>query len=192
MYGAPGAYDRLAALGLWPAFEPEEPGEQLRVYRKDPPPIAKGAWWMTSRLLEMLAREVEAHGSRFLVAYIPNRMEVVDRDWELSLRAHGLDSDEWDRNAVRDRLASTGKRRGFPVLDLGPALSAADRGLLGEPYFVRDDHWNALGHSVAAAALEDDLRARGWLPACGLREKRPGPRAPVSATRGSEERASRR
>ena len=49
---------------------------------------------------------------------------------------------------------------------LTPALSREDRGILGEPYFVRDGHWNAVGHRVAAESVRAYLEDARWLPDC--------------------------
>jgi hypothetical protein len=96
-------------------------------------------------------------------------MEVSDRDWELTRLAYDLDERLWDRGLVARRVAEIGASAGFPVLDLTPALRAASRGLLGEPYFLYDGHWNALGHRAAGRAVTAELRRLDWLPPCGRR-----------------------
>lgn len=164
--GAPGLHQRAARLGLWPAVTPDEPHEQFSVYASAPGAVAKGAWMATSRLLEALAHEVARDGARFLVVYVPARMEVSDAAWELTLLRYGVAPGEWDRRAVRDRLLQVADRRGFPVLDLTPALRSAEAGAFGETYFTYDGHWNAWGHAVAAEAVETELRNRGWVPEC--------------------------
>ena len=164
--GAPGVHDGLARLGLWPPLGGTEPGEEMRVYKTGPTPRIDGAWAGTSRILEAMARETAVRGSRFLVVHVPNRMEVSDRDWELTRRAYGMDERGWDRRLVARRLQGIGAAVGFPVLDLTPALRRADRGLLAPTYFTYDPHGTALGHRVAAAEVARVLRERGWAPAC--------------------------
>ena len=95
-----------------------------------------------------------------------------DRDWELTQRAYGMDDEGWDRTLVRQRLVGLAGRLGVPLLDLTPALRAAERGILGGPYYAYDPHWNALGHQVVAAELVRFLREEGWLPACAARGER--------------------
>jgi lysophospholipase L1-like esterase len=163
--GAPRAYNELAVLGLWPRMEAEAPGEELRVYKKGPTPRIDGAWHDTFFILQALAREVEARGARLLVVHVPNRMEVSDRDRELTRIAYGMDDQGWDPGRVRERLVGIGGRIGFPVLDLAPALRA-EEGPWSGPYYAFDPHWNALGHRVAARQLGMFLRERGWLPPC--------------------------
>ena len=163
--GAPRAYNALARLGLWPPLAPEEPGEELRVYKKGPTPRIDGAWQLTCAIVGALDEGVRARGGHFLAVHVPNRMEVSDRDRELTRLAYGMDDAGWDPGRVRQRLEECGRQHGFPVLDLVPPLRAASS-RLREPYFTFDPHWNALGHATAAEAVAADLRARGWLPAC--------------------------
>ena len=164
--GAPRAYDALARLGLWSPLGGSEPGEEMRVYKTGPTPRIDGAWASTARILEALARKTADHHARLLVAYVPNRMEVRDRDWELTRRAYALEERDWDRGLPLRRLRAIGEAAGLPVLDLTPALRRADASLLDRAYLTYDPHWTALGHRVAAAEVARSLRDRGWVPAC--------------------------
>jgi hypothetical protein len=165
-HGAPRAYDALARLGLWPPLGGSEPGEEMRVYKTGPTPRIDGAWASTALILEALVRETSARHARLLVAYVPNRMEARDRDWELTRRAYAMDERAWDRGLPLRRLRAIGQAAGFPVLDLTPALRRADASLLRRAYFTYDPHWTALGHRVAAAEVARSLREQGFLPAC--------------------------
>ena len=169
--GAPRTYDALARLGVWPPLGGSEPGEEMRVYKTGPTPRIDGAWAQTQRILQALAAETRAHGSQLLVAYVPNRMEVSDRDWELTRRAYGLDERGWDRGLALRRLRAAGEAAGVPVVDLTPALRAAN-GLVRNAYFTYDPHWTAAGHAAAAAEVARALRDRGWAPACAAQRSR--------------------
>ena len=164
--GAPRAYNSLAALGLWEPISVRTPFIEIKVYRRDKviPEIEEG-WEMTGHLLEALARDTEARGAAFLVAYVPARMEVHDADWELTRIKFGIDDERWDRRRVVTRLEEIARVAHFPLLDLTPALRKAD-GMLGGPYYRADLHWNARGHGVAAAEVEALLRRASWLPPC--------------------------
>ena len=168
-HGAPGAHDALAKLGLWSPLGGSEPGEEMRVYKTGPTPRIDGAWAATARILAALARETSAHGARLLLAYVPNRMEVRDRDFDLTRRAYGLADHDWDRGLVLRRLRAVAEPAGLPVLDLTPALRAADASLLDHAYFTYDPHWTALGHRVAAGEVARALGERGWLAGCAAR-----------------------
>jgi lysophospholipase L1-like esterase len=163
--GAPKAYNRLARAGLWDPLVPEEPGEEMRVYKTGPTPRIDGAWQLTCGIIGALRYEVETRGARLLVVHVPNKMEVSDRDRELTRLAYGMDDAGWDAARVLQRLRECARREGLEVLDLVPALRAAGPDP-GDAYFTFDPHWNALGHQAAAEAVAADLRARGWLPAC--------------------------
>jgi acetyltransferase AlgX (SGNH hydrolase-like protein) len=167
--GAPRVYNALARLRLWEPLggDTVEKGEPLRVYkRRRGQPEIEEAWTLTADILQTLAREAHANGSHFAVVYVPSRMEVSDRDWELTKTSYGLDESVWDRGLVARRVHEIGKVGGFPVLDLTPALREATGPLVGEPYLLYDGHWNARGHRAAADAVASFLRGQGWLPAC--------------------------
>ncbi len=172
-YGAPRAYNSFARLGLWEPMPPVSPRMELFVYSRRQVGEIEGAWQKTEALLGLLHREVEARGSRFLVVYIPSKMEVQERSWELTRTLYRLDEQQWDREAVVRRLTEIGGSRGFPVLDLTSALRQADRGVLGTTYFTYDGHWTALGHTVAARETEAFLARLGWLPPCAARAPQP-------------------
>lgn len=162
--GAPDAYDRLAALGLWPRVDRQTPDLQLKVYRRKRIDEIEAAWDLTTRLLRKMALEVAVDGARFAVVYVPSKMEVTDRDWALSRLRYGMDDDRWDRGRVLERLEGIGVKERFEVVDLTPALRAADRGVFGGPYYAHDRHWNATGHRIAAREIRRFLGALGWLP----------------------------
>lgn len=166
--GAPRAYNALARLHLWEPLggDTVEKGDQLRVFKRRRQPEIEEAWTRTGDIVEALAREAEANGSRFALVYVPSRMEVSDRDWELTRISYGMEEGRWDRGLVARRVEEMGRLGGFAVLDLTPALRAATGRFTGEPYLLYDGHWNARGHRAAAAAVAAFLRERGWLPAC--------------------------
>jgi hypothetical protein len=70
------------------------------------------------------------------------------------LRLHERDLD-LDAPARETRARLEG--RGIPVIDLLPALSAAERG--GNTFATRDSHWNERGNGVAAELLAETLEA---------------------------------
>jgi hypothetical protein len=164
--GAPRAFNALARIGLWAPMGGDEPDDQMRVFKRRQQPAIEAAWERTDAILRALSREAAARGSRFAVVYVPSRMEVSDRDWELTRLAYDMDEKAWDRGLVARRFAEIGAGAGFPVLDLTPDLRRASRGVLGEPYFVYDGHWNAVGHRAAAEGIERFLREQAWAPPC--------------------------
>jgi lysophospholipase L1-like esterase len=165
--GAPRSYNAIAKLGLWDPIEPGRTRSDFRVYQRRDTPEVDEAWRLTEALLAALRDAVRADGARFAVIYIPNKIEVNDRDWEQTSLKYGWEPEKVVRGRVQRRLQRIGERLEVPVLDLTPALAAADRGLLGGPYFREDMHWNARGHDTAASAIAQFLSQHGWLSTCG-------------------------
>jgi len=169
--GAPKTFNRLARLGLWKPIALEAIPAEFMVFRANRTPQIDEAWQMTRLLLEALARDVNAKGSHFALAYVPSALEVDDRIWELSRLRYGMREDRWRREAVVQRLRAIAQTAGLPLVDLTPALRRANHGFWGRPYYAYDVHWNALGHSVAAHEVESFLKAEGWLPPCSDRAR---------------------
>jgi len=93
-------------------------------------------------------------------------MEVDDADWEATCIQYRLPPEHWARQAVVRRLEESGRRGGFPVLDLTPALKAANSAPFWKTYLTFDRHWNARGHRVAGQAVAAYLRSARLLPDC--------------------------
>jgi len=165
MRGAPQTYNALGRLGLWQPMRVVPPKPEMQVYWQDAPPYYDKAWKATADIIQALDTQVRARGARLLVVYVPSRMEVNDRDWELTRVQYGLD-ERWDRGLAREQLLAIAKAGDVPVLDLTDALRRADRGALGGPYYVYDGHWKPDGHRIAAREIASYLRAHSWLPAC--------------------------
>jgi len=165
-FGAPRIYNSLGRMGLWEPDRPIGARLELRVYERRRIPEIEGGWEKTGLVLDALSREVQEAGARFLLVYVPNRMEVNERAWQLSQARYGMDEATWDRGLVLERLQGIAAAAEFPILDLTPALREADGGLLGGPYYVQDGHWNPAGHRVAAETVRSYLEQSGWLSFC--------------------------
>lgn len=149
--GLPELHRALAAAGL---VEPEEEGPpppELQpfsaVYRNE----TDRMWERTQAVLERLAGEVRASGSRFFVFYVPARFEVNERAKRLTWRRYRL-GPRWKAERVVDRLNGVCADLGLPLLDPRPELTALERS--GPPaYLAVDGHWTEGGHARAAASL---------------------------------------
>jgi hypothetical protein len=159
---APRVYGLLAGVGLFPRVRRLEPAAELRVYMRRPPREIVEAWDMTRRIVRALDQEVRAHDARLLIAYIPSRMEVSERDWQVSQARYGLNEHHWDRAAVLTQLQQIADNQGIALVDLTPVLRK-EQGLFSGPYYETDSHWNAIGQKVAAQAITDVLRSGSWL-----------------------------
>ena len=158
---APHAYETLARWGLWAPLPHHQAHREMLVYERAPPEEIERAWRTTGALLDRLRSTVAAGGGRLLVVYVPSRLEVDDRAWELTRVLYDLGDADWDRHGVARRLETLADASGIPVLDLTPAMAQAT-GALGSPYFTYDEHWNARGHALAAAEVGRELKRLGW------------------------------
>ena len=165
MLGAPRAFDLLGRLGLWDPLGGDTPADELSAFAKRRSQQMQHAWRVTDRILAGLAREASARGARLLVAYVPARMEVSDRDWYLSLMRYEIRDGAWDRRVVWNRLARSAETGGFEALDLTGGLREAE-GFLRPTYYPRDGHWTERGHEAAAEEVAAFLLRQGWLPSC--------------------------
>ncbi|MET0554334.1 MAG: SGNH/GDSL hydrolase family protein [Vicinamibacteria bacterium] len=119
-------------------------------------------WRTTAALLAALKADVESHGARLAVQYIPARFEVNDAVWQTTRERYKLGK-RWDPYVVHDRLKKILDAQGTPLLDPRDALRATEtRGV--PAYYTRDVHWNAVGNQVAAEGLQAWVEAQ---PTCG-------------------------
>lgn len=166
-FGAPAAHDALARMGLWNPIPKVPPRLEMLVYdQRDLAPV-EDAWEKVGAIVKALKKEVEDHGSRLAIVYIPGRMEIQESSWKATQQLYRLKEGAWNLNKVRIRVKALGASLAVPIIDLGPALQAAE--LPFKPtYFTFDGHWNARGHDVAASAVFDWMKATGSRPpGCG-------------------------
>lgn len=169
--GAPRTYDVLANLRFWSPLDREPPLE-LRVFERDPPEPVVQAWLQTEHLLRLLDAEVRRNGARLLVAYVPSKMEVDRGEWDRVRQRYGVDERVWDRGRVARLLENTGRKAGFPVLDLTDALGREASDTKRGVYHRGGGHWNEAGHAAAARAIRRHLLDAEWLP-CDSRSTGP-------------------
>lgn len=120
-------------------------------------------WRTTGAILRALKRDVEKDGGRLALLYIPERHELTERDWNLTLQAYQGARRTWRRGRVLARLRELCQREQIPLLDPSPALAQAQASWR-PAYFPEDGHWTEVGHAVAAHELARFLRTSGWLP----------------------------
>jgi hypothetical protein len=166
--GAPRAYDALAALGLFRRREPLRAGAELLVYSRTPPREVEDAWAQTLNVLRALRDETAAREARLLIVYVPSKLEVSERDWELTRARYGVDEASWDRRRVARELLEAGRALGVAVLDLTEPLRRQERPLQSA-YHAQGGHWNRVGHAAAALEVESALRRGELLPRCAQR-----------------------
>lgn len=154
--------------GLWPAVQqrshvlslvgqalapiytaPRDPRYFAGLYGA-PDPRSRAAWELTGRILAAFAEAVERSGARFLVVYVPANVEVEPETWRRAREQNGLPAD-LDLERPSRELARLAREAEFAWVDLLPAFRAAPN---PEPLYLREGHWNAGGHALAARELD--------------------------------------
>ena len=159
---SPRLHRLLARLGLVEPVSPAPPKEYWP-FSRDHAREVNDMWERTHHILAALKADVEGHGARLAVLYVPVRFEVNDRVWELSRQRYRMGR-RWDRNVVFERLRAVCDDLGIPLVDPRDELRRQEA--TGAPaYYTRDVHWTAFGNAVAAHLLEPLVRS--WLPCRG-------------------------
>ena len=159
---SPRLHRLLARLGL---VEPVStaPPKEYWPFSRDHAREVNDMWERTHHILAALKADVEGHGARLAVLYVPVRFEVNDRVWELSRQRYHMGR-RWDRDVVFERLRAVCDDLGIPLVDPRDELRRQEA--TGAPaYYTRDVHWTAFGNAVAAHALEPVVKS--WLPCRG-------------------------
>jgi hypothetical protein len=157
-------YNRLARRGLWEPLRKLPMNDELRLFRVPELGHLRPAWSAFTWTLETLSKAVAASGARLVVAYVPSRMEVSVRTFELTRARYDLD-EGFDRSAVASRVRYIAGRLSLPMFDLTAPLAREDSALR-PAYYPTDSHWNARGQEVAARALSGFLLGTGVVPGC--------------------------
>jgi hypothetical protein len=159
---SPRLHRLLARLGL---VEPvsSEPPKEYWPFSRDHAREVNDMWERTHHILAALKADVEGHGGRLAVLYVPVRFEVNDRVWELSRQRYRMGR-RWDRDVVFERLRTVCDDLKIPLVDPRDELRRQEAS--GAPaYYTRDVHWTAFGNAVAAHSFEPLVRS--WLPCRG-------------------------
>ena len=162
--GNPVLHTWLARLGV------VEPSKGKLPVPKDLWPIETGheaevaeMWRVTTAIFRELKRSVEAGGGRLVLFYIPERGELSDRAWELSLQQYQGARKTWRRGRILERLRQLSDELAIPLVDPSAAMAKAQAGWR-PAYFPEDGHWTEVGHATAASEIARFLAAKGWLP----------------------------
>jgi len=121
----------------------------------------QSAWDVTEKLIVEMQRDVKGHGVQFLVVTTTIGPQVYpDPAWRAKYQK-SLDVD--DLLYPDFRIRKLGRRAGFPVLNLAPALQIyADEHHVFLHGFANTKlgtgHWNAEGHRLAGELIAQNLR----------------------------------
>jgi lysophospholipase L1-like esterase len=140
------------------ALRPEvAPAQQSQyydgLYGRDEERQWQPVWQLSGMLLDRFAASARRHGAEFTVVYVPAIVQVEERDWQKKRDLHGLVA-EYDLQKPNRQLATFAQRYSFAYVDLYPLFKEHSQ---EQVLYLRDSHWNAAGHALAAQALCEQL-----------------------------------
>lgn len=124
--------------------------EEFAVYHLTETPELAREWSITQALLRRMNQECLDRGVRFVVLYVPTRIELSPAEWS---GAH-LPPD-YDPNVVIRRLVKICQSEGIQYIDPSDRFREAGTDHM---YYAHDPHWNAAGHRLAGEILADYIR----------------------------------
>jgi hypothetical protein len=137
--------------------------EDLVTYRPPAAPAWREAWRVTEGEIELMRREVASRDAGFLVTVVSDAPQVFPSAKARLALVKSLGA-SGDLLYPDKRLVALGRREGFAVLDLVPAMQAwADakrrflHGFANSAY--GSGHWNAEGHRLAGELIAERLCA---------------------------------
>jgi lysophospholipase L1-like esterase len=127
-------------------------GEEFPVYRRMENTTFAQSWALTQDLLRRLKQDAQQRGIRFVVFYIPPRIELSAEEWN---GAH-LPPDH-DPEKVASRLSAICQAEEIAYID--PSSRYKEAAKLGPLFYSRDTHWNPAGHRLAGNILAEYVRS---------------------------------
>lgn len=110
----------------------------------------------TLKELNELQKLCAEHGSTLVIAVIPSRTEVYDKDWERWLESHNFNEELFDRHKPRNIILDWAESKGVYAIDLLPSLVNRQR-----LYFTKDEHFNNWGHFQVGEVVSQFLDRNG-------------------------------
>jgi hypothetical protein len=133
----------------------------MLVYASDPPPEISEAWEVTKALVLEMKKEVDEHGSRFLIVLVDGPWIYYDAWWRL-MTMWGEKAHSWNPDKPNEIFGAFAREAGIDSLDLRATFHVKkDEERL---YFQFDPHWTPAGHTLAAQATAAFLVERALVP----------------------------
>lgn len=127
------------------------------------PPDAEwtAGWAVTAHAVSELKAAVENDGARLAVFVIPDRRQLYDSDWQVTLdELPELDPATLDRERPTRAALALFEEQAVPALSLLEPFRAVD----GRVYYQGDGHFNPAGHTLVAHELATWLLSTGLAP----------------------------
>ena len=112
----------------------------------------EGPWDVTKALLVEIDRLTN---HRFLIMYIPNRLQVEEETYQQALLVTKVDEKTVDLSYTNTLLQEFSETHGIPFLDLTPYFRKGNE--QSSLYFQWDSHMTKAGHRLAGEILSDRL-----------------------------------
>ncbi len=129
------------------------------LYGLDPQGRWRPAWELSGHLLKAFDETVQRANAKMILVYAPAILQIEEGDWQRKRELHGLVGD-YDLTKPNAQLAVFAARYGLSYLDLYSTFKTRAE---GEVLYLRDSHWNAAGHALAAENLCEQLLASAEL-----------------------------
>ena len=128
-------YNRLAGFGLWEPLRKLPMNEELQLYHVPELGHQRPAWSAFTWTVQSLSKATTSAGVRLVVAYVPSRMEVSPRVWELTQERYGIDERSRGRRWPRRVQYITGR---LWRADAGSDRTPRPRGLAARAHLLPD------------------------------------------------------
>lgn len=122
--------------------------DEFEVYQKTETKKVEREWSITQVLLRRMKQEADQRGVRFVVFYVPTRVELSAEEW----RNFHIPAD-YDPREVTRKLVGICEAEGIPYIE--PSDRFREAAQQGRLYYARDVHWNPAGNRLAAQILAE-------------------------------------
>lgn len=128
--------------------------EEYLPYQKEYNQSLKDGWKLTSALLKTLKEATQEIGSELLVFYIPEKIELYEKDWKDFQATYKIDPENFNLDKARNELQQICTMHEIPFLDPVPDFEKAVKANPNKRlYFETDWHWNANGNELVGQLL---------------------------------------
>ena len=128
---------------------------------KDPDDVEYG-WKLLTATLETMKGYANRAGAKLYIVIIPHIVQTSQSIYESAVRKYGHEPSTYDLIKPNRKLANICKKLKIDYLDLLPVTKEeTSKGKV--LYYIRDTHWNAEGHKIAAREIYKDMKKRGWI-----------------------------
>ena len=132
----------------------------LGIYYTPTLPIVEESFQRFFRILVGIYSLLKTHSIPLTVVLFPQRYQVNDRQWDLTVDQYALNRAGFDLEYPNRRITAFCQENSIMCFDLLPAMREASQKDGKRLYMAHGDmHWNAFGHKIAGEAMASHLGA---------------------------------